>query len=311
MYFLLTMTKKTFLIGYLILIASGFTSSAGDLGEIKREGVLRHIGVPYANFVTGTTLSGEDDGFDVELIQGFAKYIGVRYEFKSATWDNLIPLLTGDKIKLEDAKAVVIGKEIVQGDIAACGITELEWRQGLVNFSDPIFPTQVWLISHTDSDLKPIHPVNIEADILEVKKKLDGRSLFCKEKTCLDPALYDLKKTGAKLENFAGTLNELAPAIINKEKELTLLDAPDTLAALQKWPGQIKVIGPINKVQNMAAAFAKSSPELRKVFNEYLAHVIQNGTYSILIKKYYPFVSEYFPNFSPFHKSTGPAITNH
>ena len=48
---------------------------AADLAEIRQRGVLRHLGVPYANFV-----SGFGDGLDVELLKGFAANIGVRYE---------------------------------------------------------------------------------------------------------------------------------------------------------------------------------------------------------------------------------------
>ena len=48
---------------------------ADDLADIKARGELRHLGINYANFVTGA-----GDGFDVELVQGFAKHIGVKYK---------------------------------------------------------------------------------------------------------------------------------------------------------------------------------------------------------------------------------------
>jgi hypothetical protein len=44
------------------------SSWAADLAEIKQRGEIRHIGIRYANFVTGA-----GDGLDVELMQGFAK----------------------------------------------------------------------------------------------------------------------------------------------------------------------------------------------------------------------------------------------
>ena len=47
--------------------------AAADLAEIKARGELRHLGIHYANFVTGT-----GDGFDVELVQGFARHLGVK-----------------------------------------------------------------------------------------------------------------------------------------------------------------------------------------------------------------------------------------
>ena len=44
----------------------------GDLAEIKARGEIRHLGISYANFVTGA-----GDGFEVELVQGYARHIGV------------------------------------------------------------------------------------------------------------------------------------------------------------------------------------------------------------------------------------------
>ncbi len=65
--------------------------SAGDLQDIKDRGVLRHIGVPYANFVSYID-QGEMQtltGLDVDIIKGFAKSLGVRYQYVPAQWNNV------------------------------------------------------------------------------------------------------------------------------------------------------------------------------------------------------------------------------
>ena len=49
------------------LIGHTAITKAAALNEIKARGELRHLGIRYANFVTG-----DGDGFDVELMQGFA-----------------------------------------------------------------------------------------------------------------------------------------------------------------------------------------------------------------------------------------------
>lgn len=54
---------------------------AGDLQDAKKSVVLRHLGIPYANFVTG-----DGDGMDVELIQKFAKPLGVNYQYVKTDW---------------------------------------------------------------------------------------------------------------------------------------------------------------------------------------------------------------------------------
>ncbi|MDP2968552.1 MAG: ABC transporter substrate-binding protein, partial [Deltaproteobacteria bacterium] len=56
-----------------------------DLAEVKAKGLLRHLGVPYANFVTGS-----GDGMDVGLVKLFAQHLGVKYEYVETSWGNLI-----------------------------------------------------------------------------------------------------------------------------------------------------------------------------------------------------------------------------
>jgi ABC-type amino acid transport substrate-binding protein len=85
--------------------------------------------------------------------------------------------------------------------------------------------------------------------------------------------------------------------MIANKSELTLLDVPDALVALQKWPGEIKIIGPVSEAQDMAPAFRKDSPKLRAEFDKMLAEMRADGSFAALVNKYYPFVSDYFPDF--------------
>ncbi len=266
---------------------------AADINDIKKRGVLRHLGVPYANFVTGM-----GDGLDVELIQLFAKELGVRYQYVKTSWEMVIPNLIGKKVKTKGNDVKILGQTPVRGDVIANGLTILPWRKKIVLFSDPIFPTQVWLIVRADSDVYPITPSgNIDKDIAAVKKKIKGRTILGKSGTCLDGELYNLEQAGAKFIHFPGQLNDLAYAVIKGEAEATLLDVPDALIALEKWAGQIKVVGPISPLQVMGTAFPKDAPKLRQAFNRFLSRCKQNGTYIKLVKKYYPVVFEYYPDF--------------
>ena len=266
---------------------------ADDLPDIKKRGVLRHLGVPYANFV-----SGAGDGLDVELMQLFARHIGVRYVYVKTSWSRLITDLTGLKYKLTEDGVEVTGQAAVKGDIIANGFTKIAWRQQLVDFSTPTFPTQVWLVARADSPMQPIHPTNnIAEDIVKVKQLLRHRVVLGVANTCTDPILYCLDEVGANPRTFQGTLNELAPAIIHGEAEATILDVPDALVALEKWPGRIKVIGPITPRQEMGSGFAKSSPMLRAAFNAFFEICRADGTYRRLVEKYYPSVFLFFPEF--------------
>ena len=89
----------------------------------------------------------------------------------------------------------------------------------------------------------------------------------------------------------------MVPAIMNNDAETTLLDIPDTLIALQKWPGEIKVVGPVSEPQLMAVAFRKTAPDLRQAFNEYLHQIRSDGTYNEMVKRHYPSVFQYSNDF--------------
>jgi ABC-type amino acid transport substrate-binding protein len=280
-------------IALLALLLSALPAAARDLADIQKEGVLRHLGIPYANFV-----SGAGDGMDVELMQLFCKQIGVKYEYVRTDWGTVVEDLVGKKVKAVGDN-VEFGPAVpVRGDLIANGFTILPWRHHVVDYSTPTFPSQIWLIARADSKMKPIKPSqNIDHDVATVRRMIRGKKVLALPKTCLDPALYKLSDTGADIGLFAGKLNELAPALVNNEAELTILDVPDALIALEKWPGKIKIIGPISRKQQMGVGFPKDAPKLRETFDRFLAGLRADGTYDRIVRKYYPTIYAFFPEF--------------
>lgn len=266
---------------------------ADDLAEIRARGELRHLGIRYANFVTGA-----GDGFDVELVQGFARHIGVNYKLVYTDFYNVIRDLVGKDVVRKGGEVTLEGDFPVKGDIIATGFTVLPWREKVVLYSRPTFPSQVLLVARAESNYTPIRGGGALAqDIVETKRVLGLRSLLVMEKTCLDPANYGLKGIGIDLRTYTRStnLNEMVPALLNGEAEFTLLDVPDVLLDLQKWAGRIKVIGPVSEEQDLAAAFRKTSPALRDAFDDYLRRMRADGSYDRLVRKYYPGIYRYFP----------------
>jgi ABC-type amino acid transport substrate-binding protein len=276
----------------LIILGFGRPVWGSDLPEILQKGELRHLGVPYANFVTGS-----GDGLDVDLVKLFAKHLGVRYKWVKTTWPEFAGDLTGAKVKPKGNEVEILGTVPIKGDLAAHGITVLPWREKIMDFV-PNFPTQIWLMARADSSLKPIKPSgNLKKDIAQVKALLKGRQVLGLPNTCLDTGLYGLQKMGARDVAFKGSLNEMVPAIIKGETETTLMDVLDALLALEKWPGKVKVIGPISEVQMMAVAFPKTSPKLRDAFQQFMEQCKKDGTYACLAEKYEPDFYHKFPEF--------------
>jgi hypothetical protein len=277
------------------LVGSHAVVYSADLAEIKAKGELRHLGIPYANFVTGS-----GDGFEVEMVQGFARHLGVKYTLVYSDFYSVIRDLLGKDVVRNGDEVGLAGDFPVRGDIIATGFTVLPWREAVLLYSQPTFPSQVLLLARADSSITPIRgSQDLEQDIQETKQLIGQNSLLVMERTCLDPNNYGLKGIGVDLRAYTKStnLNEMVPALLNQEAELTLLDVPDVILDLKKWAGQIKVIGPISEHQDLAAAFPKDAPELRDAFNAYLAKIKLDGTYDALVDKYYPGIRRYFPDF--------------
>jgi ABC-type amino acid transport substrate-binding protein len=289
------------LFAVLVFSFSGFATSApgfaraGDLDEVQARGVLRHLGIRYANFVTA-----DGTGFDAELVQGFARHLGVRYEYVPTDFYNVIRDLLGRQVVRSGDKVSLEGNYPVRGDMVAAGFTVLPWRQQVLLYSKPTFPSQVLLVARAESAYKPVGAAaNLEAAIADTRRTLGTRSLLVMERTCLDPANYGLKGKGIDLRTYTASTNldEMVPALLRGDAEFTLLDVPDAILDLQRWAGRIKVIGPISEHQELAAAFPQSSPKLRQAFDEYLERARADGTYDRLVDKYYPGIRRYFPAF--------------
>lgn len=287
------MFRKTLGWFFCILLFGTAAAASDDLADIRARGVLRHLGVPYANFITGA-----GDGFSVDMAKMFAAHLGVRYEYVETDWDTVISDLVGHKIKPVGGD-VELGEAVaVRGDMIANGLTIIPWRAKAIRYSAPTFPTQIWLVVRSDSPIHPITPSgDLKKDVAAVRKLLRGRKVLGKSSTCLDPTLYDIAATGATSHLFEGSLNDMAGALMQGEADATLLDVPDALVALRKWPGKIKVVGPLSPMQNMAVAFRPESPMLRQEFEIFLEEIKANGLYRRLVEKYYPLSLSYFPEF--------------
>ena len=271
------------------------SSWAADLAEIKQRGEIRHVGIRYANFVTGA-----GDGLDVELMQGFAKRIGVSYKLVYSDFYSVIRDLLGKDVVRKDGEVTLTGDYPVKGDVISTGFTMLPWREAILLYSDPVLPSQVLLVAPAESELQPIEDdVDLAADIANTRKAIGSRSVLVMERTCLDPTNYGLVNVGLDLKSYnkSANLNEMVPAMLNKEAELTLLDVPDAILDLRKWAGRIKILGPISGRQMLATAFPKDAPALRDEFNTYLSDIKASGVYDRLVDKYYPGIRRFFPEF--------------
>ncbi|MET4072608.1 hypothetical protein ABID58_007437, partial [Bradyrhizobium sp. S3.2.6] len=101
----------TMLLAWILLVATFIFYPkyiAQSLRAFSHGVEIRHIGIRYANFVTGA-----GDGLDVELMQGFAKRIGVSYKlvysdfYSVSLWLSSLPIST--RSPLQDGQQAAAG----------------------------------------------------------------------------------------------------------------------------------------------------------------------------------------------------------
>jgi len=261
-----------------------------DLQDIKAQGELRHLGVPYANFVTG-----DGEGLDTQIIKLYCRKIGVAYRYVKTDWDNVISDLSGKRVALKGDRIDVLEKVPVKGDIIGNGLTVIPWRQQVIDFSTPYFPSAIWVVARADSPLRPIQStMDTNRDVEQTRLLLKGKEVLSIRNTCVDLALYDLNDA-RPLYKEGLSLNDLAGVLIQGEAELSILDVPDSLVALRKFPGKIKILGAITGRQDMAFGISKESPELLASFNQFLEDLRESSQLRELIRAYYPGIEKYFP----------------
>ena len=268
---------------FLILCTVVRPGLSAGLDAVRERGVLRHIGVePYANFVTSS-----QEGLSIEVIQRFAKWLGVEYQFVPTQWSNALgDLLGGEVYHDQQSTTRVTTARPVTGDVLCSGVTALQWRSEVVAFSHPTFLTQVLLVTRSDFRVTPIRPTGCaSSDIKKTQAKVAGLRLMGVPGTCLDPEMYALQGAGAEIVTGATHPNQLVPRLLEGEVQAILLDVPSALMGLGHWPGQLKIIGPVSPIQYMACAFRPQDTALRQAFNRFMEEIRWNGTYYRMVER--------------------------
>src|SRR3979490_3065734 len=189
------MFPKRFVLGSLSgAMAFLFVTSswAVDLAEIKQRGEIRHIGIRYANFVTDA-----GDGLDVELMEGFAKRIGVSYKLVYSDFYSVIRDLLGKDVLRKNGEVTLTGDYPIKGDVISTGFTVLPWREAVLLYSDPTLPSQVLLVAPAESNLQPIEDgADLPEDIANTRKATGPTNGRVMGRTCLDPTNYGFGNVG-------------------------------------------------------------------------------------------------------------------
>ena len=144
------------------------------------------------------------DGLDVEIMQGFAKRLGVRYKLVYSDFYNVIRDLLGKDVVRRDGHASLTGEFPIKGDVVATGF----YGPSVATGDSDLFRTDVSVAGSACRALGfMIHPIQegatLSMDIANTKQLIGSRSLLVVERTCLDPANSGLTGVGVDLKAYA------------------------------------------------------------------------------------------------------------
>ena len=193
-------------------------------------------------------------GFDIDLINEIAKIMKQDIEVVDMAFDGLLPALQSKKI-----------------DIIIAGMTANEERKKFVNFSEPYYNSQQSILVHSDN--KDIIGFNsLEGKNVGVVLGYTG-DLIVSEMSNVNTQKY-------------GATSEAVIALKSKKVDAVVLDYEPAKQYFNQ-NDDLKLIITDSVNEEYAIAMRKEDTELLKKVNDALNIIKENGTYDMLIEKYF------------------------
>lgn len=209
--------------------------------------------------------SGELTGFDIDLGNALCEHISRECEWVVQEWSGIIPGLLARKY-----------------DAIMSSMTINDARRETVLFSDPyIKPSSAWFGA-----------ADLEVETIS-HESLTGKTIGVQRGTLQDSYVTDNFSDVAGVSRYS-TTSDMVMDMKTGRVELIFLDHPAGVAALLDGNEEYRVVGElVNEPkkyfgEGFGIAFRQRDGELAKRFNDALAELKENGTYSDIHKKYFP-----------------------
>jgi membrane-bound lytic murein transglycosylase F len=265
-----------------------------DLTQIRERGYLVVL-APY-NSTTYFIYQGQPMGYEYELLQAFAKDLGVELRMVVVTDpQSFFPLLNSG-----------------EGDIAAArlmppaGPTAALEDQSPVSFTRALYRTEPVLVQQGEppstagegtqkalapGPANPLPEVDIQARLVNRPSQLAGRTVSIPEKSAYRPTLIELSdeisgeihvvEVGEKIQDEA-----LAQKVARGEVEFTVMQK--NLADLKEAEFKNLTVRPIlGQTRGVAWALRKLSPELMNELNRWIEEKKNGPVFDNLYRKYF------------------------
>lgn len=232
--------------------------------DIKKAGVIRMaINPTYPPFETMDTDGKTLVGLDPDLANAIAGLLGVKIEFVPTAFDAIIPALAAGKV-----------------DMAMSSIGDTKEREKIVDFATYYWNGTLVLVNKGNpkglkADMTCGAHIGVIRGSLQQNTFLPSQGPACKD-AGLEPPVAEAYQDGPQAQL----------ALKSKRIDGVMLDAPPLLDAAQKSPEDFETVGPLIKNPNPGGVGFVKNSELVKPVNLAINKLIEDGTYTEILKKW-------------------------
>ncbi|MEM9934600.1 MAG: lytic transglycosylase F, partial [Bacteroidota bacterium] len=218
---------------------------------------------------------GQPMGYEYELIHMLAEDLGVHLE----------PVLAKD---MDEMFNMLLRGE---GDIIAHGLTITNSRKKIIDFTLPHNRTQQVLVQKKPANWRQMKLHEIDRLMIRSPLDLIHQTVSVRAGSAYYDRLMNLMdeiggEINIEIVPGSHTTDELIGMVAEDEVALTVADRNIALIN-QTYYDQIDIETSMSLTQQLAWAVRKSSPNLRKVINEWIAKAQQSADYHVIYNKYF------------------------
>jgi ABC-type amino acid transport substrate-binding protein len=252
------MRRRLLGLACLAMLPLATDGSARDLAAIRKDGTLRVLVVPLEREPEFVDLGSKTrPGFDVEVLQGFARAQKVELEVVTISgWDQLIPALLKER-----------------GDVIAGRFTDTEARRKQIQFTQAVFPTGVVVVTR-----KPRAVVNT-LDELKTEKIGTIRG------TSMDEAVTAAAGSKVKIDYTALEQKDVSAALRSGDITAAVWGLEGAIAAANR-DADLQIGLRLGPPASLAYGARKEDTELVVALDQHLQVLRKTGAWQKLVVRY-------------------------
>lgn len=217
---------------------------------------------------------GEPAGYEYEMLNAYAGYIGVDLEL----------VVNND---FEEAQAELAAGKV---DIIAMGLSINSDRTGLVDFTQPMWQTRQVLVQRKPENWRKMASMEkVSENLIRNPLDLAGKTIYIPRHSAYAQRLRNLQHEigdSILIVEFPQTSERLIEMVANGEIDYTVSDEHVALVN-QKYFPDIDVSTPVSFPQHVAWAVNKNSDSLKNNINQWINEFLNTKIARFIYNKYF------------------------